>query len=119
MDDWKDAFIAGLGGGALYGIVDGFLTNFLGTTPLAGTAITLKDIATILLSKLAADRTSGMLQTAFKGAVVIGIYKVVYPQFVEPLIKGFLPSTGGETVTTTESSALERAQAYVYAQGGG
>jgi hypothetical protein len=109
MEDWKDVFVAGLGGGAIYGVVDEFLTPMLGTGALAGTAITLKDVATILLCKYGADKTSGMLQTALKGAVVIGIYKVVYPQFIEPIISRFVGRITGTTTTstTTTETSLE------------
>jgi hypothetical protein len=128
MDGWKDALVAGLGGGALYGFLDGFLSGFLGQTPIAGVGITLKDVATILLSKFAADKTSGMLSTAFKGAVVIGIYKVVYPQFIEPLIKGFIPKpTTTAPITTaptptapapTVSPLILKAQSYIASKTG-
>jgi len=51
--------------------------------------ITLKDLLTLLITKYFADRTSGTWKTIFEGATVIGVYKVFYPGFIEPLIKGF------------------------------
>jgi len=41
---------------------------------------------------------------AFEGATVIGIYKVFYPNLVEPLVKGFLGKKEETTTTTTTTT---------------
>ena len=118
MEGWKEALLAGLGGGALYGVVDGFLGRFLGGQAVFG-GITLKDVATIFLSKWASEKVpQDWLRAMFKGAVVIGIYKVFYPQFVEPLIRQFLGGFVGGAPTpspapTTAPSPVDKARAYI------
>ena len=80
MEGWKEAFVASLGGGLIYQISDSILSSFLGGYAVAG--ITLKDIALILLTKYGADRTGGMLSLALRGATIIGLYRIVYEQFI-------------------------------------
>jgi hypothetical protein len=115
---WKNYLIAGLGGGAFYGIADAFLSGLKAEGQVLG--ITLKDLITLLITKYFADKTSGTWKTVFEGATVIGVYKVFYPGFVEPLIKGFLGKKEGTTTTSTTStsssacsSATEAAKAYI------
>jgi hypothetical protein len=114
---WKNYLIAGLGGGAFYGIADAFLSGIKAEGQVFG--ITLKDLLTLLITKYFADKTSGTWKTVFEGATVIGVYKVFYPGFIEPLIKGFLPKQETKTTTTSTSSstacpsATEAAKAYI------
>jgi hypothetical protein len=112
---WKNYLIAGLGGGALYGIADAFLSGIKAEGQVLG--ITLKDLLTLLITKYFADKTSGTWKTVFEGATVIGVYKVFYPGFIEPLIKGFLPKKEETTTSTSSSStcpsATEAAKAYI------
>jgi hypothetical protein len=122
MDDflrgWKNYLIAGLGGGAFYGIADAFLAGAKLEGQVLG--VTIKDLLTLLVTKYFADKTSGTWKTVFEGATVIGVYKVFYPGFIEPLVKGFLGTKQGTTTTTTTStstspceSATEAAKAYI------
>jgi hypothetical protein len=113
---WKNYLIAGLGGGAFYGIADAFLSGIKAEGQVLG--ITLKDLLTLLITKYFADKTSGTWKTVFEGATVIGVYKVFYPGFIEPLIKGFLGKKEETTTTSTSSSttcpsATEAAKAYI------
>jgi hypothetical protein len=96
---WKNYLIAGLGGGALYGITDTILAGVKAEGQVLG--VGLKDLLTLLASKYFADRTSGAWKVAFEGATIIGIYKVFYPNLVEPLIKSFLGKKEVTTTTTT------------------
>lgn len=93
MAKWKDLFIAGLGGGAAHAVADQFLGQMLPGNAIAGTGMALKDVALILLGKYGAGKTKGMMSQALEGMAVIGIYKVVYPQFIEPLIGGIVPKS--------------------------
>jgi len=116
---WKNYLVAGLGGGAFYGIADAFLSGIKAEGQILG--VTFKDLLTLLITKYLADKTTGTWKTVFDGAVVIGVYKVFYPGFIEPLIKTFLPkkeettTTSTATATTTSpcASATEAAQAYI------
>jgi hypothetical protein len=113
---WKNYLIAGLGGGTFYGIADAFLSGIKAEGQVLG--ITLKDLLTLLITKYFADKTSGTWKTVFEGATVIGVYKVFYPGFIEPLIKGFLGKKEETTTTSTSSSsacpsATEAAKAYI------
>jgi hypothetical protein len=99
---WKDYLVAGLGGGAFYGIVDAIMSGVKAEGQVLGVA--LKDLLTLLVSKYLADKTSGAWKVVFEGATVIGIYKVFYPNLVEPLIKGLLGKKEGTTTTTTTTT---------------
>jgi hypothetical protein len=108
---WKELLIAALGGGAVYEITDQFISRALGGLgAIAG--ISLKDIALILLGKYLADRMAGDWKNVFQGMALIGLYKVVYPQFVRPLVSGVV---GGVVPTTPQAAhpALAAAQSYV------
>jgi len=65
MDDflkgWKNYLIAGLGGGALYGIADAIMAGVKAEGQVLGVAF--KDLLTLLASKYLADRTSGGLES--------------------------------------------------------
>lgn len=102
-NSWKDLFVAGLGGGAIHAVTDMVLSQVLAGfgQSIGGTGLTLKDIALILIGKYGADRTSGMFSTALTGMAVIGIYKVVYPMLIQPIVGGL----GGLGGTTVQSSA--------------
>jgi hypothetical protein len=112
---WKNYLIAGLGGGAFYGIADAFLSGIKAEGQVLG--ITLKDLLTLVITKYLADKTTGTWKTVFEGATVIGVYKVFYPGFIEPLIKGFLPKQETTATSTSSStacpSATEAAKAYI------
>jgi len=104
MVDWRSLLVAGLGGGALSGLAEGFLGKLIPPGEVFG--LTFKDIALILLGAYGADRTTGDLSTALRGMAVIQLYKTVYPRFVEPMIAGFVPagSSGGHSSPKTSSS---------------
>jgi hypothetical protein len=108
---WKELLIAALGGGAVYEITDQFIGRALGGLG-AVAGISLKDIGLILLGKYLADRTTGDWKNVFQGMTLIGLYKVVYPQFVRPLITGIVVG-GTASPQTTTNPALAAAQAYV------
>lgn len=88
--EWRELFVGGLGGGLFLEVTDQFVGKML-PGQIAG--MSLKDIVLILLGKYGADRVSGDWKTALNGMATIGIYKVVYPQFVQPIVKGIVPST--------------------------
>jgi len=109
---WKEYLVAALGGGAIYEITDQLALRFLGLGTIAG--ISLKDVILILLNKYLAEKTSGTWRSVFQGATVIGLYKVVYQQFVKPIISGVVSGV----VPTTQPSAptneaLMAAQSYI------
>jgi hypothetical protein len=117
LKGWRNYLIAGLGGGAFYGLTDAFLSGIKAEGQVLG--VTIKDLLTLMITKYFADRTSGTWKTVFEGATVIGVYKVFYG-FIEPLIKGFLGKKEGATTaspsTTSTSvceSATEAAKAYI------
>jgi len=107
----KEYLIAGLGGGAVHAITDGFLTQWLsGYGAIAGMSV--KDVALILLAQYGARKTKGMIKTSLDGMGIIGVYKVLYPQFIAPIVSGVtsnMPVAAGSPITATSNgySALD------------
>jgi hypothetical protein len=111
---WKEYLIASLGGGAVYEITDQLASRFLGLGTIAG--LSLKDILLILLNKYLAEKTSGTWRSVFQGATVIGLYKVVYQQFVKPIVSGVVGGVTGavqQAPTAPTNEALMAAQSYI------
>jgi len=110
---WKEYLVASLGGGAIYEITDQLASRLLGLGTIAG--ISLKDILLILLNKHLAEKTSGTWRSVFQGATVIGLYKVVYQQFVKPVISAVVGGVTGavQQPTTPTNEALMAAQSYI------
>ena len=48
--------------------------------------LSMKDIALILIGKYGSERTKGLLSQSLYGMAVIGVYKTLYPQFIQPLV---------------------------------
>jgi hypothetical protein len=116
MDDWKQYLVAGFGGGAIEELTDQLIGQFFkGLGQIAG--IELKDVIMVFLMKFAADKTSGLISTAFKGAGIIALYKLLYPQFIKPLLAGFGIKTGSppdyHEKEAKPLTALDYAKAYV------
>ncbi len=106
--EWKNIFVAGLGGGAIHGIVQPLLknalANFGGNTAIAG--MQLSDIALILLGKFGADKTKGMMSTALKGMAIIGVYDALYTNFLSGMIGNLGTSLGAATTSAGASETV-------------
>jgi len=116
MDDflkgWKEYLVAALGGGAIYEITDQLASRFLGLGTVGG--LSLKDIILILLNKYLAEKTTGTWRTLFQGATTIGLYRVVYQQFVRPVISGVVGGfMGAQQPSAPTNEALAAAQSYI------
>jgi len=85
MPDWKALLIGGLGGGAVYELTDRIVGGML-PGQIAG--MSMKDLLLIIGSGWYSDKVTGDFKTLLQGMCMIGLYKVIYPQFISPMIAG-------------------------------
>jgi len=93
--DFHPVLYGGVLGGAAHAVADHYIEQFVPgqTTPIEALGMSIKDILLVYLGVWGAKSTyakKAWQKQSLQGMATIGVYKTLYPQFLEPTITNWL-----------------------------